>query len=852
MTDPAPLPQDDRALPWPTRWDLPLVMILGVLLLWALMPGLGVWEPWEADHAGVAQLMRESGQWLEVRVPLSGDRVRAVPELAFGWWPIAATTALLGVGELGLRLPGLLAGLGVLALLVVVVRRFFGRLAGVLSGLALLGMPLFAFHTRLALGSGLGMAFMALGALAFLRVAAADDEKLGAWWIWGAWLATAVAGLVMGAVGLLAPILAGLATVATRRADPGGDRASALRASARRIAPLAPVLVALALVGVGWWRALAHLDEAHSWTALLLWADPLGAPPTAAQRPFFDAFVHQIGFGLFPIGALLPFAFADLLWAPARDDEPSAAARVAPGLAAWFAVAFLGPALGAPEGQFALFLGAPAVAVAAGVYLARVVRTPPQPLLVIGAVLVLALLDSDLKHGTHFLADTLVGEAVDEFPDQLAAWSYELRFAIGGFKVDTTLTLARGFSFALLGLLMVRQGGLHRWLTPTVRALAYPVQRRHPWFDAWIAAPTLLPPIIVFARGGDTLDRLINAPLLNRVGLKLGVRKVALFLVIWLIGYAVLWALRAWRARRAGPTRDGRLTRASDRLTRFLDRPRVPRLGFVLILSAWALFLNVFVAHALTTNFSQKQIIHRYHELADPEEPLFTYRLDLRNSSFYARDLPTLDRAVFIERAKADEARFFAIVPRAQLSTINTEFRKATGNTLPVLDDSGHRFRLVSNRVDEGEVDRNPIKRALVDAISPDATAVSVNFEDKIELVGWMFDPPVPRAGSPLTISLFWKALAPNVGDWKVFVHIDAPGERIHGDHDPVEGLFPTSDWREGDLIRDDHRLVVKRGISPNLYTVYAGLYRGNTRMKITKGAKDREDRARLGTAKVR
>ncbi|MCA9542517.1 MAG: glycosyltransferase family 39 protein, partial [Myxococcales bacterium] len=155
MTEPVPPMDDDRALPWPARYDLPALLALGAVVLGVLLPTLGVWEPWEADNAGVARLMRETGAWLSVQVPEVGGRVRAVPELPFGWWPVAATTGLFGVNEIGLRLPGVLAGLGVMWLVIGLTRRTFGRLAGLLAGLSLLSLPLFVFHTRLALGAGL-------------------------------------------------------------------------------------------------------------------------------------------------------------------------------------------------------------------------------------------------------------------------------------------------------------------------------------------------------------------------------------------------------------------------------------------------------------------------------------------------------------------------------------------------------------------------------------------------------------------------------------------------------------------------------------------------------------------------
>ncbi|MEE2645047.1 MAG: hypothetical protein VYD19_08950, partial [Myxococcota bacterium] len=167
------------------------------------------------------------------------------------------------------------------------------------------------------------------------------------------------------------------------------------------------------------------------------------------------------------------------------------------------------------------------------------------------------------------------------------------------------------------------------------------------------------------------------------------------------------------------------------------------------------------------------------------------------------------------------------------------------------------RLLLVSNQIRPGEEDRSPIRRALIEKI-PDGVKplpTPINFEDKIELVAWRTTPTVPRPGSPLSIELFWRAKKRVSGDWKIFVHIDSAGQRIHGDHAPVEGLLPTSDWKVGDLVRDEHHLNVKRTIAPGRFTFYVGLYRGNTRMKIRNSErhlKDNENRAKIGQLWVR
>ncbi|MEZ4475249.1 MAG: hypothetical protein R3F60_31540 [bacterium] len=436
MTDDATTPPAD-AVPLPTGgpsaraecWAL-----FGIALVFLVLqsPLLGIWEPWEADVAAAVDALR-GGDWFAVLQP-EGEGTRAVAELPYGLWPAAALAGVLGTGELALRLPGLLLMLPVVLLAFATTRRTHGRFAAWAAALGLLAMPLFIFHGRLAFGTSVGVNLSALSALAFLRIQ--GDADAGAGWRWLAWLTLAGAGLTAGVPGLLGPlgVLAVLALSAAR--DPGVERAAGqpwvpgalatgfvllliavvaligvgyirygayaamgglallgiialggpdaatLRRSgaARRFFPLPAVGVGLALLAGGWWAAVSQAPEGVSLRGLLLWIDGFGAPASPASRPSFDLFVHQIGFGLFPLGALVPLAFAELLATPGRDDEAPAARAVAPALTLWFAVGFLGPALGAPISQAGFFLAAPAVAVAVGVWFARVLRSPPQPL----------------------------------------------------------------------------------------------------------------------------------------------------------------------------------------------------------------------------------------------------------------------------------------------------------------------------------------------------------------------------------------------------------------------------------------------------------------------------------------
>lgn len=88
---------------------------------------------------------------------------------------------------------------------------------------------------------------------------------------------------------------------------------------------------------------------------------------------------------------------------------------------------------------------------------------------------------------------------------------------------------------------------------------------------------------------------------------------------------------------------------------------------------------------------------------------------------------------------------------------------------------------------------------------------------------------PLARAsaGGILTLSLYWEATSPMPERYKVFVHLLGPGGTLWGQHDgePGGGSRPTTDWRAGESIVDNHGLPVLPGTPPGRYEVELGLY---------------------------
>ena len=88
-----------------------------------------------------------------------------------------------------------------------------------------------------------------------------------------------------------------------------------------------------------------------------------------------------------------------------------------------------------------------------------------------------------------------------------------------------------------------------------------------------------------------------------------------------------------------------------------------------------------------------------------------------------------------------------------------------------------------------------------------------------------------------------------------MFIHIDGYGRefhRVNGDHVPVEGLLPTDQWMPGDIIRDRTTLKIPIEFTSTKYTLFLGLYIGETRMKVLPGfPQDGADRVRAGVFEI-
>jgi len=117
------------------------------------------------------------------------------------------------------------------------------------------------------------------------------------------------------------------------------------------------------------------------------------------------------------------------------------------------------------------------------------------------------------------------------------------------------------------------------------------------------------------------------------------------------------------------------------------------------------------------------------------------------------------------------------------------------------------------------------------------------NLDNQIALVeararvGWQTraapwdEPLTARAGSPLHLTLTWRALASPRDSYTVFIHVlDGAGRYVTGhDYTPLGGACPTHlwfpKWLPGQTLTDPYRLVLPADLPPGDYWLEVGMY---------------------------
>ncbi len=106
-------------------------------------------------------------------------------------------------------------------------------------------------------------------------------------------------------------------------------------------------------------------------------------------------------------------------------------------------------------------------------------------------------------------------------------------------------------------------------------------------------------------------------------------------------------------------------------------------------------------------------------------------------------------------------------------------------------------------------------------------TRVNARLGEAIILHGYTLLTDRVAAGDILQLTLFWEGMAPIEERYKVFLHLlNTQGELVtQRDSEPGGGLALTTTWKPGEMLPDNHGILIPLDTPPGTYQLIVGLY---------------------------
>lgn len=818
----------------PSRNFVIATFVVLVVICLVRLSSFGIWDPWELSAADLARQLAV-GDAVEVERPILQP------------WLVAQGFRLFGIHEWAGRLPIVLCGLFAIGFAYIGAARFAGRRAGIYAALVAGTSPLFLLNSRAMLGAAPGFAFSGGAFVCFMAAVFApaplrssDTVRLRAQigWLVGGVVCAALATLSHGAlVGAAPPVLGAAAAILARRelTPPWLDR---------RRAGFAAGVTALAVLVAGGvvfavWADYAHFDY---WT---------GGVPRGGNPPTWEIAIERLFHSFAPWSGLLPIALARMLVGPppAAADAPVQAPEeraIRLGVTAWVALGFLAQTVFTARYGQTTFLPVVGAAIAVALFLRDVERSEQSwPAAALIAFLFVGLIVRDFR---GFPSGPLEGLPIEGIEAPEVSLVKVLWAALLGlFALCVALGLAASERRPYKGLEedfdRTKQAfGEAAWKAAwPIIAIGVPAALiRRQWdrgvgYRIWLVVIGVLMSLVMTFGLACWIAPDAIAVALRTTSLAIKVGRVLVFLPVGVAAVVggsrlVLWGFAKLGSWRLAPT-------------------------LVMGLAVGA-FTAAYYQPDLSSHFSPREVYDTYNELASEGEPLGEYRVGGRAAAYYADgDIEELANENELVAFLAREQRVWAAFRADDLASINRAYRRQASRHLFVADARSERMILATNQPVAGRENQNYLSNAVLDEAPAIENRIQINFDDRIALLGYDLELPhdgYVGPGEAFTIVWYFQVNAPVSGAYQMFVHIDGPGQRIHGDHEPVQGRYPVRLWEPGDVVVDRQELRVPANYTRGNLTIYMGFFAGESRLEVKSGPADAENRARCGVLAIR
>jgi 4-amino-4-deoxy-L-arabinose transferase-like glycosyltransferase len=285
--------------------------------------------------------------------------------------------------------------------------------------------------------------------------------------------------------------------------------------------------------------------------------------------------------------------------------------------------------------------------------------------------------------------------------------------------------------------------------------------------------------------------------------------------------------------------------------------------GAIAVASMFGLFLSCVYTPKLSQHFSYKNLFDSYRAHKKNGEKLGVSGITGPGPDYYAHG--TYDKlagqpAIFSFLQSTD--RVFAISPVSDLCALHQKAGLGTFE-FHVIDNRNSRFLLYSNKLADGEKDRDPlltsISRTPPENIATPMQAVFVpavaGQKGRIELIGYDMPEHVAHGGK-FTMKMYFHIAESVTSNYRSFMHFDNKSSRFQGDHEPIDGRCGTGTWQQGDYITDTVTVTAGELTTPSgKYELWMGFYQSPTagqytNMKVESASTDHDaaNRVHLGS----
>lgn len=157
--------------------------------------------------------------------------------------------------------------------------------------------------------------------------------------------------------------------------------------------------------------------------------------------------------------------------------------------------------------------------------------------------------------------------------------------------------------------------------------------------------------------------------------------------------------------------------------------------------------------------------------------------------------------------------------------------------------------------------DKEKLKAYVLDSEPGDMPhKIDINFENKLHIIGYKFDPELAKPGQDVKLTYWWRCDDSLDEGWKLFTHLhdDASDHSDNLDNvGPIRELkgdkqiLGPDKWEKGKVYVDEQAYKMPDWVKGPELSVMTGVWKGGARLRVIQGPNDGDNRALVGKIKT-